>query len=53
MKKTTPTTKLTGAQAKKLQEIKDSNRAERVIDRSEGRDTRIARDGGTNRRLRR
>jgi hypothetical protein len=53
MAKKPPTSKMTPAEARKLQETKDANRAERVIDRSEGRDTRMGRDGGTNRRLRR
>lgn len=53
MKKTTPTSKMTPAEARKLQETKQANRAEREIDRSEGRDTRMSRDGGTGRRQRR
>jgi len=51
-KKTTPTTKMTPAQAKKLANIKAANRVERELDRSDGRDTRMSRDGGTGRRLR-
>jgi hypothetical protein len=48
-----PTAKLTPAQAKKLQDTKAVNRAEREADRADGHDSRMARDGGTGRRLRR
>lgn len=50
--KTQPTEKLTPKQAAHRNNIKGQNASERAIDRSEGRDTRMARDGGTNRRLR-
>lgn len=48
-----PTAKLTPKQAKKLQDTKAVNRAEREADRADGHDSRMARDGGTGRRLRR
>lgn len=52
MKKVTPTTKLTKSQAKALKNQKTVNRIEGRADANDGRDTRMARDGGTNRRLR-
>lgn len=51
--KTTPTTKLTPKQAQKLTQTKQINRAEGTMDSADGRDTRMSRDGGTGRRLRR
>lgn len=52
MSKKTPQDKLTPKQANKLKNIKTNNRIEGAIDSSEGRDTRMSRDGGTGRRLR-
>lgn len=53
MAKKPPQEKLTPKQAKTLQQIKTNNRIEGSIDQSEGRDSRMSRDGGTGRRLRR
>lgn len=52
-KKTTPTTKMTSAQAKKLAQTRVNNHIEGTMDAADQKDTRMARDGGTNRRLRR
>lgn len=52
-KKNTPQDKMTPKQAAKLTRTKAANRIEGTIDQSEGRDTRMSRDGGTGRRLRR
>jgi len=50
--KTQPTAKLTPKQAQKLAQTKQVNRQERQADRSDGHDSRMARDGGTGRRQR-
>lgn len=48
-----PQNKLTPAQAKQLEHIKKTNRVDATMDSQDGRDTRMSRDGGTGRRLRR
>lgn len=50
-KKTTPTAKMTPAQAKKLAQIRVNNHIQGTMDAADQRDTRMSRDGGTNRRL--
>lgn len=51
--KTTPTTKMTTKEAKQLALNKVVDKYEGDLDRKQGRDTRMSRDGGTNRRLKR
>lgn len=46
-----PTTKMTARQRIKLNNIKAQNKMQGVVDASDGRDTKMSRDGGTNRRL--
>lgn len=50
--KVTPTTKLTPKQAAKLKQTKLVNRVEAQADTADRYDSRMARDGGTGRRLR-
>lgn len=50
--KTTPTEKLTPKQAAKLKQTKLVNRVEAQADTADRHDSRMARDGGTGRRLR-
>lgn len=50
--KSKPTAKLTKKQAQDLKVTKRNNAIEGYGDRANGRDTRMLRDGGTNRRLR-
>jgi hypothetical protein len=50
MAKHTPREQFDPKKIQKLNRTKAVNRMEREIDRSEGRDTRRSRDGGTNRR---
>ncbi len=51
--KTTPTSKMTKQQARNLAVNKAVDKYEGDLDRKQGRDTRMSRDGGTNRRLKR
>lgn len=51
--KTTPTAKATRADLKALRVNKAVDAWEGDMDRKQGRDTRMGRDGGTNRRLKR
>jgi hypothetical protein len=49
--KTTPTEKMTPKQARTFIGRKIVDKMEGTMDRNAGRDTRMSRDGGTNRRL--
>lgn len=51
--KTTPTGQFDPKKVKNLQARKQVDKMERDMDRNQGRDTRMGRDGGTNRRLKR
>lgn len=51
--KTTPTKNMTKAQVETLKDVIAANTIEGVLDQSGGKDTRMSRDGGTMRRLRR
>lgn len=53
VKEKTPTGQFDPKKIRELKLRKENDKADRELDRSRGRDTRMSRDGGTSRRVRR